>query len=214
MSLPGSASSHTRLIQCDHWYLLLRNVWWTNLVLSVRAAKRRYTPWCKVLLLEKGIKKSGRHISYSPIWICKVIFLHDFNELSKQTDTRVSLEVSITHITGPDSVITAPADARPSAGTVMTMEFEVLCADDVIRNSQWYLEKYRSTSSVNKIHGTRAAVYTLKLKDSQFNNFVVTVGTISCDTDNLRCHLWRQRCQIDGFCFQCNGWRTRPKAET
>ena len=203
-----------RLIQCDRWCLLLGNVSWVHLVLSVRAANNRSFPTSKALLLEIGIKKSGWHISHSPIWICKVIFLHDFTELSLQMDTRVSLEVSITHITGPDSVITAPADARPSAGTVMTMEFEVRFADDVIRNSQWYLEKSRGTSSVNKIHGTRAAVYTLKLKDSQFNNFVVTVGTISCDTDNLRCHLWRQRCQIDGFCFRCNGWRTRPKAET
>ena len=31
----------------------------------------------------------------------------------------------------------------------------------------------------------------------QFDNFVVTGGTISCHYENLRCHQWQQSCQID-----------------
>ena len=37
----------------------------------------------------------------------------------------------------------------------------------------------------------------LKTKDHQFDNFVVTGGTVS--NDNLRYHQWRQSCQIDDF---------------
>ena len=42
----------------------------------------------------------------------------------------------------------------------------------------------------------------LKTKDRhQFDNFVVTGGTVSCRNDNLRCHQWPQSCQIDDFVF-------------
>ena len=34
-------------------------------------------------------------------------------------------------------------------------------------------------------------------KDRQFDNFVVTGGTVSCRNDNLWCHQSRQSCQID-----------------
>ena len=37
----------------------------------------------------------------------------------------------------------------------------------------------------------------LKTKSSQFDNFVVTGGTVSCHYDNLRCHQWKQSRQID-----------------
>ena len=36
-----------------------------------------------------------------------------------------------------------------------------------------------------------------KIKNRQFDNFVVTVGTTTCN-DNLRWHHWQQSCQIDG----------------
>ena len=42
---------------------------------------------------------------------------------------------------------------------------------------------------------------TLKTKGCQFDNFVVTGGTVSCRNDNLRCHQWRRSCQIDNFLF-------------
>ena len=38
-------------------------------------------------------------------------------------------------------------------------------------------------------------------KDNQFDNFVVTGGTVSCRYDNLRCHQWRQSYQIDTLLF-------------
>ena len=37
-------------------------------------------------------------------------------------------------------------------------------------------------------------------KGRQFDNFVVTGGTVSCH-NNLRCHQWRQSCQIDILLF-------------
>ena len=40
-------------------------------------------------------------------------------------------------------------------------------------------------------------VHALKMKDRQFDNFVVTGGTVSCHYDNLRCHQSRQSRQID-----------------
>ena len=41
----------------------------------------------------------------------------------------------------------------------------------------------------------------LKTKGHQFDDFVVTGGTVSCPNDNLRCQLWRQSCQIDYLLF-------------
>ena len=46
----------------------------------------------------------------------------------------------------------------------------------------------------------------LKIKHRQFDNFVVAGGTVSCHNDNLRCHQWRQSCQIATFCFRCLWW--------
>ena len=44
-------------------------------------------------------------------------------------------------------------------------------------------------------------MYAMKTKCYQFNNFVVTGGTVSCREDNLRCHQWLQICQIDDLLF-------------
>ena len=43
--------------------------------------------------------------------------------------------------------------------------------------------------------------FSLKTKDHQLDNFVITGGTVSCRHDNLRCHQWRQSCQIDDLFF-------------
>ena len=40
---------------------------------------------------------------------------------------------------------------------------------------------------------------TLKTIGRQFDNFVVTGGTVSCRNDNLRCQQWWKNCQIDGL---------------
>ena len=42
---------------------------------------------------------------------------------------------------------------------------------------------------------------TLRTKDRQFDNFVVTGGTVSCHYDNLRCHQSRQSCQTADLLF-------------
>ena len=44
----------------------------------------------------------------------------------------------------------------------------------------------------------------VKTKDRQFDDFVVTGGTVSCN-DNLRCHQLRQSCQIDDLLFSVDG---------
>ena len=41
----------------------------------------------------------------------------------------------------------------------------------------------------------------LKTKDRQFNNFVVTGDTVCFHYDNLRCHQRQQSCQIDDLLF-------------
>ena len=38
-------------------------------------------------------------------------------------------------------------------------------------------------------------------KYNQFDNFVVSDGTVSCRNDNLRCHKWHQSCQIGDILF-------------
>ena len=50
-------------------------------------------------------------------------------------------------------------------------------------------------------HSLEGTITTLKTKDRQFDNFVVIDGTVSCHYDNLRCHQWRQSCQIDNLSF-------------
>ena len=47
----------------------------------------------------------------------------------------------------------------------------------------------------------KMGIYTLKTKDLQFGNFVLTGGTVSCRNDNLRCHQWGQSSQIDELLF-------------
>ena len=42
--------------------------------------------------------------------------------------------------------------------------------------------------------------------DRQFDNVVVTGGTVSCHNDNLWCHQWRQSCQIDDLLFSVFLW--------
>ena len=45
----------------------------------------------------------------------------------------------------------------------------------------------------------------LKTKDWQFNNFVVTGGTVSCRNDTSRCQHWPQSCNIDDLLFSVFG---------
>ena len=47
----------------------------------------------------------------------------------------------------------------------------------------------------------RSSAVTLKTKGCQFDNFVVTGGTVSCRNDNLQRHQWRQSSQIDDLLF-------------
>ena len=44
-------------------------------------------------------------------------------------------------------------------------------------------------------------------KNSQFHNFVVTGGTVSCCHGNLRDHQSRQSCQFGDLCFQWDGYK-------
>ena len=43
--------------------------------------------------------------------------------------------------------------------------------------------------------------FPLKIKDRQFDKFVITGGTVSCPNDNLQCHQWWQSCQLDDLLF-------------
>ena len=45
---------------------------------------------------------------------------------------------------------------------------------------------------------------TLKTRGRQFDNFIVTGGTVRCLNDNLRRQQWQQNGQINDPCFQCN----------
>ena len=40
-------------------------------------------------------------------------------------------------------------------------------------------------------------------EECQFGNFFVTVGTVSCHYDNLRCHQWQQIAKLTIYCCQC-----------
>ena len=42
---------------------------------------------------------------------------------------------------------------------------------------------------------------TLRTKDCQFDNLVITGGTVSCHNDNLQYHQSQQSCQIDDLLF-------------
>ena len=44
-------------------------------------------------------------------------------------------------------------------------------------------------------------LFALKMKDCQFDNFVIIGGTISCHWDNWLCHQWWQNCQTDYLWF-------------
>ena len=48
--------------------------------------------------------------------------------------------------------------------------------------------------------------YSLNTKDRQFDNVVITGGTVSCHKDNLWCPQWRQSCQIDDLLFSVFLW--------
>ena len=58
----------------------------------------------------------------------------------------------------------------------------------------WYWQ-----SSVTPYGGSIAHLAPLKTKGRQFDNFVVTGGTVSCRNDNFRCHQIRQCCQFDNL---------------
>ena len=45
---------------------------------------------------------------------------------------------------------------------------------------------------------------TVKTKARQFDNFVVTGGTVICHNDKLRNHQWRQNSQIGYLLFSVN----------
>ena len=47
----------------------------------------------------------------------------------------------------------------------------------------------------------RHEIFSLKTKDRQFGSIVITGGIVSCHYDKLRCHLWRQICQIGDLLF-------------
>ena len=48
--------------------------------------------------------------------------------------------------------------------------------------------------------------YSLKTKDRQFDNVVVTGGTVSYHKDNLCCPQWQQSCQIEDLLFSVFLW--------
>ena len=45
-----------------------------------------------------------------------------------------------------------------------------------------------------------------KTKDCQFDNFVITGGTVCCHLDNLRCYQWQQSYQIN-VCLLSMSWQ-------
>ena len=47
----------------------------------------------------------------------------------------------------------------------------------------------------------RHEIFSLKAKDRQLDSIVITGGIVSCHYDKLRCHLWRQICQIGDLLF-------------
>ena len=57
-------------------------------------------------------------------------------------------------------------------------------------------------------------IWTPKRKDRQFDNFVITGGTVSCLKNNLRCHQWWQLgatsddkvVKLKNLCFQWRPW--------
>ena len=59
----------------------------------------------------------------------------------------------------------------------------------------------RSTPTMNTRKGS------LKTKDRQFHNFVVTGGIVGCCNVNLRDHQARQSCQFGDLCFQWDGYK-------
>ena len=63
------------------------------------------------------------------------------------------------------------------------------------------VELYRAHPK-NYANGWHFALFSsLKAKDRQFDNFVMTGGIVSCRNNNLRCHQSRQSCQIDDQLF-------------
>ena len=59
----------------------------------------------------------------------------------------------------------------------------------------------QSALSHNLNTGTNLSISSLKTKDRQFDNIVVTGGTVSGHKNNFRCHHWRRNCQIDHLWF-------------
>ena len=41
------------------------------------------------------------------------------------------------------------------------------------------------------------SLISIENKSRQFDNLVVTGGTVSCPIGNLQCHQWRQSCKVD-----------------
>ena len=71
--------------------------------------------------------------------------------------------------------------------------------------SAWWLLAlclFGTTTVITLINTTVMHVKTMKGR--QFDDFVVAGGTLSCRNDNLRCHQWRQTCQIDDLLFSVN----------
>ena len=61
--------------------------------------------------------------------------------------------------------------------------------------------EYNMTTAVTSICYPNHA---LKTGDRQFDNIIVTGGTVSCYYDNLRCHQWRKSCQIGNLLLSGN----------
>ena len=66
----------------------------------------------------------------------------------------------------------------------------------------WVNNSHRSSHKFNL--STIKQIIALRTNDRQFDNFVVTGGTVSCHNDNLQYHQWWQICQIDHLLFSVN----------
>ena len=92
--------------------------------------------------------------------------------------------------------------------TEMVLEVEIiLCVRAGLVYSQCAVDSMVTGDMATR--GTSTLTTTLKTKGRQFDNFVVTGGTVSCRHDNLRCHQWRQSCQIDDLLFSVNDFINR-----
>ena len=71
-----------------------------------------------------------------------------------------------------------------------------------------YNESLITFSKVYNILGYRLTISSQNQQhwkqDHQFDNFLMTGGTVSCRNDNLRRHQWWKSCQIENIVFPVN----------